>query len=73
MSTVHRTVISIRALFGGLDASVLPGLVDGEKRNLSSYDKILERDAFEPDVRAVLERQRERIHAAIVGMEAMEV
>ena len=72
MSTVHRTVISIRSLFGGLDASVLPGLVDGEKRNLASYDNILGRDAFEADVRGVLERQRGRIHAAVLSMEAME-
>ncbi len=47
MSTVHRTIISLRSLFGGLDASVLPGLVDGEKRNVSAYVKVLTRQDFE--------------------------
>jgi uncharacterized protein (TIGR02284 family) len=38
MSTVHRAVISMRALFGGLDRSVLPGLIDGEERIIGYYD-----------------------------------
>ena len=29
MSTIHRTVMSVRSLFGGLDDSILLGLVDG--------------------------------------------
>jgi len=72
MSTVHRTVISVRALFGGLDGSVLPGLIDGEKRNISTYDKILDRDTFAPETRALLARQRDRLEHAVISMEGMQ-
>ena len=41
MSTVHRTIMDIRSMFGGLDESVLPGLIDGEKRNIETYDETL--------------------------------
>jgi uncharacterized protein (TIGR02284 family) len=72
MSTIHRTIMGIRALFGGLDESVLPGLIDGEKRNLSRYDDALEGRDMNADVRAVLERQRLRIETAVVAMRAMQ-
>lgn len=38
MSTVHRTVISIRAVLTGLDNSILPALIDGEERIIGYYD-----------------------------------
>ena len=40
MSTVHRTVIKVRSLFSGLDESVLPGLIDGEKRIVEYYEDV---------------------------------
>jgi uncharacterized protein (TIGR02284 family) len=42
MSTVHRTVISIRSILTGLDESILPGLIDGEERNLRAYDEAID-------------------------------
>jgi hypothetical protein len=36
MSVVHKTIIDVRSLFNGLDDSVLPGLIDGEKRNVAN-------------------------------------
>ena len=33
--------MGIRSLFGGFDESVLPGSIDGEKRNLTSYNEVL--------------------------------
>lgn len=41
MSTVHRTVMSFQSLFGDLDERIIPGLVDGEKRIVASYDDAL--------------------------------
>jgi hypothetical protein len=38
MTTVHKTIMEVRSMFDGLDESVLPGLIDGEKRNVSKYD-----------------------------------
>lgn len=71
MSTVHRTVISIRSIFGGLDESVLPGLIDGETRNRSAYDNTLERTDVSVQQRSMLETQRLRIDTAITRMEAL--
>jgi uncharacterized protein (TIGR02284 family) len=41
MSTVHRTVIKVRSLFTDLDASILPGLIDGEERILGYYEEAI--------------------------------
>ena len=38
MTVVHETIMDVRSMFNGLDESVLPGLIDGEKRNVSKYD-----------------------------------
>jgi uncharacterized protein (TIGR02284 family) len=73
MSTVHRVVISLRALFGGLDSTILPGLIDGETRNTKSYDQALERTDGSPELRGLLEKQRRRIEDAIMRMESLNV
>jgi uncharacterized protein (TIGR02284 family) len=70
MSTVHRTVINIRSLFGGLGQSVLPGLIDGETRNVSAYDKALDETGVPADIRTLLTRQRGELQAAIQTMQA---
>jgi uncharacterized protein (TIGR02284 family) len=70
MSTVHRTIMSVRSLFGGLDASVVPGLVDGEKRNISAYDDALKINGLPADTRKLLTQQRERLQAAVASMQA---
>lgn len=54
MSTVHRTVISIRSALTGLDTNVLPSLISGEQRILESYDetmKVAAADSFLADQR----------------------
>jgi uncharacterized protein (TIGR02284 family) len=72
MSTVHRTIMSVRSLFNGLDESVLPGLIDGEERNKTSYDKALQPQTVPADIRSLLMKQRERISASIAEMKARE-
>nr|WP_205512355.1 PA2169 family four-helix-bundle protein [Rhodopseudomonas sp. BR0M22] len=69
MSVVHRTIMSVRSLFDGLDGSVLPGLIDGEKRNLSKYDDALKVAAASPGVASTLTAQRARISEKIALME----
>ena len=69
MSTVHRTIMSVRGLFGGLGESVVPGLIDGEKRNVSSYDDALKINGLPADTRLLLTQQRERLQAAIDSMQ----
>ncbi len=71
MSTVHRTIMDIRSLFGGLDASVLPGLIDGEQRNLERYDEVLRDPDIDPPARERLAAQRERLAEAIATMHTL--
>ena len=71
MSTVHETIMDVRALFSGLDESVLPGLIDGERRNIAQYDEAISEAPPRPE-RAVLEQQRAELQAKISAMEAMK-
>ncbi len=72
MSTVHRTIMGIRSLFGGLDEEVLPGLIDGENRNVSRYAEALESHDMSADVRVLLETQRRRIEVAVAAMKGIK-
>jgi uncharacterized protein (TIGR02284 family) len=72
MSTVNRTIMDVRSLFGGLGESVLPGLIDGEKRNLHHYDRVMQAPDVTGKVNAILEVNRARIEGAIAKMEALD-
>lgn len=69
MTTVNRAIISLRSLFGGLDESVLPGLIDGERRIVTYYDSALETAASSVD-REILTRQRQNLLKVIADMES---
>lgn len=71
MSTIHRTVISIRSLFGGLDASILPGLIDGEERVAEYYDEALK--DCPPSETAMLSQQRATLQAKIAEMKVQKI
>jgi uncharacterized protein (TIGR02284 family) len=66
MSTVHRTVISIRAALTGLDTNVLPSLISGEERVLESYD-----EAMQGGDESFLAAQRSELADKIKAMEAL--
>ncbi len=68
MSTVHRSIMSVRSLFGALDETVLPGLIDGEERNVQSYDDVLTKDGLTDTHRALLTGQRARLVEQITAM-----
>jgi uncharacterized protein (TIGR02284 family) len=72
MTVVHETIMDVRSMFNGLDESVLPGLIDGEKRNVSKYDEALKAAGATANVASVLSRQREDIVQKIAGMEAQK-
>lgn len=69
MATVHWAVINVRALVTGLDESILPGLIDGEKRIVGYYDDAIKAVAGESDIGPVLERQRGQVQAKIAEMQ----
>lgn len=70
MTVVHETIMDVRSLFNGLDESVLPGLIDGEKRNVAKYDDALTDAQGTPAVAALLTAQRNSIAKKIASMEA---
>lgn len=70
MSVIHRTIMNLRSLFNGLDDSVLPGLIDGEKRNVDKYDKALNSPALPAPIQQLLTEQRSRIQQKIALMDA---
>jgi uncharacterized protein (TIGR02284 family) len=72
MTTVHRTIMSVRSMFNGLGDSVLPGLIDGEMRNLKHYDDVLDTPEASVELRPVLLAERGRIEAAIARMRAAQ-
>ena len=51
------------------DESVLPGLIDGEKRNVSKYDGAFDVARKSPDIANLLSTQRDRIAHKIANME----
>jgi uncharacterized protein (TIGR02284 family) len=76
MTVVHETIMDVRSLFNSLDESALPGLIDGEKRNVSKYDDAL-KDATATrdtagDVTGVMATQRDRILEKIAAMETQK-
>jgi uncharacterized protein (TIGR02284 family) len=70
MSLVHETIMDVRGLVGGLGESVLPGLIDGEKRNIAKYDDALKEPGAAQD-EPVLGRQRGELAAVVDRMSAM--
>ena len=70
MSIVHESIMKLRSLVGGLDASVLPGLIDGEKRTLDQYDSALKDGGLQPSSMTVVARQRDKLAGAIAAMQS---
>ena len=48
----------------------VPGLIDGEKRNVSHYDDALKDGTLPATARDLLQRQRRELETAILGMQA---
>jgi uncharacterized protein (TIGR02284 family) len=72
MSVVHKTIMDVRSLFNGLDESVLPGLIDGEKRNVAKYDGALNAVPPASNLARTLMAQRGKIVQKIELMEAQK-
>ncbi len=73
MTTLHRTIMSVRAMFHGLGSSVLPGLIDGETRNVKHYDGVLKESGMPAAVTQLLLSERARLLSAIAKMRAAEL
>jgi uncharacterized protein (TIGR02284 family) len=72
MTLIHQTIMNVRSLFGGLDGSVLPGLIDGETRNVGKYDDALKAASASPAIVNLLTAQRSKILEKIALMETQK-
>ena len=70
LSVVHRTIFKVRSIVTGLDASVLPGLIDGEERIAGHYEDVL-RSSPPPAVASSLNAQLTELRQKIGKMQAM--
>ncbi len=71
MTLVHKTIMDVRSMFNGLDEGVLPGLIDGEKRNVAKYDEALRSPRVSPNLVPLLTGQRDSLLQKIAQMQAM--
>ena len=67
MSTVHKTVIGIRAAVTGLNENALSSFASGEERIVDQYDKAITEAGSSPAAEA-LTRQKNELSAKIVEM-----
>ena len=72
MTVIHRTIMNVRSLFDALGDSVLPGLIDGEKRNVEAYDKALSAPGLPAQVQNLLTQQRAKIQQKLALMETQK-
>lgn len=68
MSTVHRTVISLRSMVTGLGPNSLPAFISGEQLLLEKYGKAIVSGVKSAD-EAILVAQSDRLSAAIRQMQ----
>ena len=73
MSSVHRTVISVRSLFGDLDERILPGLIDGEERLKTYYDEAIKTAPANSSEQQLLRNQLDELNAIVAEMRTMKV
>ena len=72
MSTVHKTVISVRAAVTGLGTNALSSFVRGEEQIVDAYDTALKDFASDPEIVATLTRQKATLLTKIAQMRQME-
>jgi uncharacterized protein (TIGR02284 family) len=72
MSTVHKTVISVRSAVTGLGTNSLGSFVMGEEQILKEYDNALQENATDPQMTAILNRQKQALLSKIAEMKRLE-
>lgn len=65
MGAVHKTVVTLRSVVDDPDGDWIPGILDGEQRNLDKYDDAIAEAAADPAVRATLSKHRERLQRSV--------
>ena len=70
---LHRTWIDLKTLFTkDDDEAVLEECLRGEKASLKEYEKKLEKTAFSPETKAMLEKQLQEIRTTVSEIQRLE-
>lgn len=72
LSTVHRTVIGVRAAVTGLGTNALSSFVSGEEQIVKEYDDALQEVHGDPKITSTLTRQKQTLLTKIATMKALE-
>jgi uncharacterized protein (TIGR02284 family) len=72
MSTLHKTVISVRAAVTGLGTNALSAFVSGEEQIVDAYDAALKDCASDQAIVATLAQQKATLLTKIAQMKRME-
>lgn len=65
MGAVHKTVVTVRSLFDDVDEDLIPGILDGEQRNLEKFDEALGENAADPVMRATVGKRRAELERLV--------
>ena len=71
MTTVHKTVISLRSAVTGLNNNSLSAFAGGEERLIGEYDKAIEDNVDDLQIAGLLERQKAEIEELIDDMKSV--
>lgn len=65
MGAVHKTVVTVRSMFDDVDEDLIPGIVDGERRNLEKFDEAMGENAADPVIRATVGTRRAELQQLV--------
>jgi len=61
MGAVHKTVVMLRSVVDDVDDGWIPGILDGEKRNLDRYDEAIAETTADSAMQGTLRTHRESL------------
>lgn len=68
MGAVHKTVVTLRSVVDDPDGDWIPGILDGEERNLGKFDDAIAESAEDPAMQAVLRGHREALARCVASL-----
>jgi Domain of unknown function (DUF2383) len=72
MGTVHKTVVTLRSVVDDPDRDWIPGILDGEKRNLKKYDAAIAESLGDSTLEGMLRRHREALQRWVEALAARD-
>ena len=58
-------MVTVRSMFDDVDEDLIPGIVDGERRNLEKFDEAMGENAADPVIRATVGTRRAELQQLV--------